>query len=177
MRCRQARDLMVARLDAQIDPNADRSLEQHMVDCETCRLEWQRLYALDGLFRSAAVHPAPVHLRAQVMHRLERRDQARRAVVAGVTLSLGAAALAALALIPIGLGLFGSLGAAPALLAGAGETVAQLLALFVGITRILAALLDRFALPLAALAVGSVFAALVLNGLWIATLRRLRVAR
>lgn len=177
MRCRQARDLMMVCLDTQADPNRDRSLEQHIVDCETCRLEWQKLRALDELFKSAAVRPAPQHLSVRVMQRIERRHQARRAVAAGVTLALGAAALAALTLIPIGLGLFGSLGAAPALLAGAGETIAQLLVLFAGITRVLVALLDQFALPLAALAVGSVLAALVLNGLWIASLRRLHAAR
>ena len=92
-------------------------------------------------------------------------------------LGLGAAVLAGLTLIPLGLGLSGSLGAAPALLAGAGETMTQLLLVFTGITRVFVALLDQFALPLGALALGSVFAALILNGLWIATLRRLRVAR
>lgn len=177
MRCRRVRDLMLARLDAPIDLNAGQALEQHLVDCDTCRLEWQRVQALEGLFRSAAVRPAPSHLKAQIMRRIDRRDQARRAVVGAIALSLGAGALTALMLIPLVSGLFGSFGAAPALLAGAGETVAQLLVLFTGVTRILVALLDRFALPLGALALSSVFAALVLNGLWIVTLRRLQVAR
>lgn len=177
MRCRRARDLMLARLDGPIDPKADGALEQHLVDCDVCRLEWQRVRAVENLFRSAVVRPAPSHLKAQIMHRIDRRDQARHAVVGGIVLGLGAAVLAGLTLIPLGLGLSGSLGAAPALLAGAGETMTQLLLVFTGITRVFVALLDQFALPLGALALGSVFAALILNGLWIATLRRLRVAR
>jgi anti-sigma factor RsiW len=164
-------------VDSQIDPEADRALERHLESCDACRLEWQKMRALDNLFRSATVRPAPPHVRARVVHRIERRGQARRAVVGGITLALGTSALAVLMIIPIVWSLFGSLGAAPALLAGAGETVAQLLILFTGVTRVLVALLDRFALPFAALALGSLFAALVLNGLWIATLRRLRVAR
>jgi hypothetical protein len=37
-------------------------------------------------------------------------------------------------------------------------------------------LLDQFALPLAVVSVGSLVVALALNGLWIRTVRRLRVA-
>jgi len=176
MRCRRARDLMMARLDVPMDPKEDGALEQHLIDCGVCRLEWQRVRAVDNLFSSAAVRQAPSHLRPQVMRRIDRREQARRAVVGGIALVMGAATLAALILMPIGLGLFASLGAAPALLAGAGQTLAQLFVLFTGVTRVLLTLLDQFALPLGALALCSVFAALILNGLWIVTLRRLRVA-
>jgi hypothetical protein len=111
------------------------------------------------------------------MARIHRREQARRAIVGGLTLALGATVVALLTLVPIALGLLGNLGVAPALLIGGVETVTQLLTLVDGLGRVLLVLLDQFAVPLAVLASGSLLLAAALNGLWIGTMRKLRAAR
>jgi hypothetical protein len=134
------------------------------------------MQAVDQLFRSVPVSQAPLGLRVQVMARIERREQARRAIIGGLTLVLGTATVALLLLAPFALGLLNNLGIAPALLAGGVGTVNQLLALVDAVGRMAFALLDQFALPLAVLSLGSLLVALALNGLWIRTVRRLTVA-
>lgn len=177
MRCRQARDLMAARLDDDLVHEKLVELEEHLVTCSACQAEWQSLCAVDQLLRSAPSRLAPIHLHAQIMARIDRREEARRAVVGGLALALGATAVALLTLIPTALRLLENLGVAPTLLIGGVGTVAQLLTLVDALSRTALVLLDQFSMPLMVLGLGSLVAALALNGLWIATMRKLSTAR
>jgi len=177
MRCKRASNLMAARLDGRLSHATTNELEEHLSACSMCRAEWQKMQAMDRLFKSAPMMSAPRHLHTRVMARINRRDQARRAIVGGLALALGATAVALLTLVPIALGLLENLGIAPALLIGGVETFTQLVTLADGLSRTLFILLDQFAVPLAVVGSGSLLLAIALNGLWIAAMRRLRVAR
>ena len=176
MHCEQAGKMMSARLDGYLDRTEVAHLEDHLAVCSACRVEWQKMQVLDRLFRSVPMSQAPLGLRAQVIARIDRREQARRAIVGGLTLVLGTTTLALLLLAPFALGLLNNLGIAPALLVGGVETVTQLLVLVDALGRLLFVLLDQFALPLTVLSLGSLLVALALNGLWIRTVRKLGVA-
>jgi len=83
--------------------------------------------------------------------------------------------LALLGLIPLAFGLLSNMGAVPALLVGGIETVVQLVTTLDAVARVLFVLADQIAVPLAVVSLASLFVALVLNGLWIAAMRRLSV--
>lgn len=176
MRCKQASHLMADRLDGCLDHAEIKELEEHLVACSKCRAEWQKMYALDRLFRSVPMMSAPSHLEARVIARIGRREQARRAIVGSLVLALGATTLALLTLVSIALALLENLSVGPALLIGGVETVTQLLFLFDAVSRTVFVLLDQFARPLTVLSLGSLTMALVLDALWILTMRRLRTA-
>jgi predicted anti-sigma-YlaC factor YlaD len=178
MRCEQASEMMSARLDGRFEIEnrsaAIALLEDHLTACSACQAEWRRLQALDSLLGAAPmVHP-PVRLRVQVMARLGRRDQARRAIIGGTALTLGTVALALLALAPALLGLLNVTGIAPALVSGGPATVTQVLTFLGAIGRALLVLIEKFAAPLAAVGVCSLAIALALNNLWIGAVHRLR---
>jgi anti-sigma factor RsiW len=175
MRCEQAGEMLSVRLDGCLDRRESVRLEEHLAACSACRTEWQKMRAVDRLFKTVPVSQAPVGLHASVMARIDRREQARRAIMGGLTLVLGTTTLGLLLVAPFALGLLNNLGVAPALLVGGLETVTQLLVLVDALGRLLLALLDQFALPLAILGLGSLLVALALNGLWIRMVRRLRV--
>lgn len=177
MRCEEARRMISARLDSCLDPSERLRLEHHLASCTACRVEWERMEALDQLFRSAAMEEAPSRLHIRVTSRIQRREQARRAVIGGFTLMAGAATLALLLVLPLALGLLGNLGIGPALIRGGLETFTQLLALFDALSRTFFVLLDQFALPLAILSAGCLLIAAVLNGIWIVLVRKLYGAR
>jgi predicted anti-sigma-YlaC factor YlaD len=176
MHCEQAAKMMSARLDGTLDRAGVARLEDHLAMCSACQDEWQRVQALDRLFRSVPLCEPPLGLRARVMARIERREQAHRAIMGGLTLVLGTATLALLLLSPFALDLLNNLGIAPALLVGGLETATQFLVLVDALGRMVLVLVDQFALPLAVVSLGSLAVALALNGLWIRTVRRLRVA-
>lgn len=177
MRCERAGRMMSTRLDGHINRTEMSCLRDHMASCSACQIEWQKMEALDRLFRSAPMWDAPPHLHVRVTSRIERREQARRAVVGGIALVIGVTTLALLVLVPFALGLLDNLGIGPALVTGGLETITQLLVLFDALSRTLAILLDQFAVPLALLGVGSFLMALTLNGLWVVMIRKLRVVR
>jgi hypothetical protein len=136
------------------------------------------MQALDQLLRSVPMSEAPAGLRAQVMARINRREQARRAILGGLALVLGTVTLTLLLLAPFTLDLLSALGdIAPALLVGGLETIDQLLVLVDALGRTAFILLDQLALPLAVVSLSSLLVAVALNGLWIRTLRRLSIAR
>ena len=144
MRCKRASKLMAARLDGHLDRPRITELEEHLMTCSVCQAEWQRVSALDQLFRSTPMMTAPPYLHARVRARINRREEARRAIVGGLALALGAMVLAMLTLVPIALGVLGNLGVAQALLVGGVETVTQLLGLVDALSRVLFVLLDQF---------------------------------
>ncbi len=176
MFCEQAGEMMSARLDGRMDSAEIALLEDHLVACSACQTEWHSLQALDRVLASAPTVRAPARLHVQVMARLSRREQARRAIIGGTALALGTVALALLALAPVLLGLFDATGIAPALVSGGPETIVQLLALLGAASRTLLVLADKFAVPFAFLGLFSLVTALALNGLWVGTVRRLHAA-
>ena len=174
MRCDQISEMMSARLDNRLDDAEIALLEDHLAGCRACQAEWQKLQALDLLLASAPMVRPPVRMRVQVMARLNRRDQARRAIFGGTTLGLGTVALALLAFAPAILGLLEAAGVAPALITGGPATVAQLVTFTRTIGRVLLVLADKFLVPLAFLSLCSLIVALALNRLWLGAVRHLR---
>jgi anti-sigma factor RsiW len=177
MHCQQASEMMSMRLDGRLDSTEIALLEDHMAQCKACQAEWQRLQALDRLFSSASMAPAPVRVRVQVMTRLERRDQARRAIIGGTTLTLGTVALILLLAAPALFGLLNAAGIAPALVYGGPQTLAHLLGAGEAMGDTLFTLADRLVVPLAVAGLCGLVTALTLNGLWIGVIRRLRSSR
>jgi anti-sigma factor RsiW len=177
MHCKQANEMMSARLDGRLESSEVELLEGHLAECGTCQTAWQKLQALDRLLASAPMAQAPVRVRVQVMTRLSRRDQARRAIVGGTALTLGTVALALVVLAPALLSLLDRIGIAPALISGGPATVAGLLASWGAMERTLIIMLEKLALPLAFVSLCGLAMALTLNGLWIGAVRRLRASR
>jgi anti-sigma factor RsiW len=168
---------MSARLDGELDATELSLLEEHLALCPVCRAEWTHMQALDRLLASAPLIEAPVRVRVHVMTQLERRDQARRAIIGGTTLTLGTVALALLVLAPALLGLLRAMDVAPVLLRGGPATVTQAVNAWTIMGRAFVGVLERFALPLAAVGLCGLTTALLLNGLWIGAVRRLRASQ
>jgi len=174
MQCKQASEMMSMRLDGRLDSAETALLEDHIAQCETCQAEWQKLQSLDRLLSSAPMMQSPVRVRVQVMTRLGRRD---RAIVGGAVLTLGTVALALLLVAPGLFGLLDVLGIAPALIYGGPQAISHLLGAGETMGRAAIGLLWEIAIPLAFLALCGVVSALVLNGVWIGAVRRLRSSR
>lgn len=172
MCCERTGEMMSARLDGRLDDVDVALLAEHVAECPACQAKWRRLQALDHLLSSAPMAPAPASLRALVLVRLSRREQARRAIIGGTALALGTVALALLALAPIILGLLDATGIAPALVSGGPQTLAQLRALLGTAGRTLLVMAEKLAIPLALLSLFSLTIALALNRLWIGAVRR-----
>jgi anti-sigma factor RsiW len=166
--------MMSVRLDGLLDSTEIALLDDHLVTCSACQDEWSRLHALDRLLSFAPMVRAPVRLRVQVMIRLNRREQARRAIIGATTLVLGTVALVLLALAPALLGLLDATSIAPALVSGGPETLTQLLALLGTLGRALMVLVEKFAIPLVFLSLYGLVVAVALNGVWVGAVRRLR---
>lgn len=174
MRCEQASEMMSEWLDGRLDSAEIAALQDHLSRCSECQAEWRTLQALDQLLTSATMVRPPVRMRVQVIARLSRREQARRAIIGSTALGLGTVALALLALAPVIVGLLNATGVAPALISGGPATVAQLLTITGAMGRTLLVLAESFALPLACLSLGSLAVALALNRLWVGAVRRVR---
>jgi anti-sigma factor RsiW len=169
--------MMSANLDGNLDGAESDRLQEHLATCEACQAEWQRLQAVDRLLASASMVQAPVRVRVQVMTRLSRRDQARRAFIGGTALALGTVALALIILAPVTLGLLNSFGIAPALASGGPATLAHLLSIWSAMGRTGLILAGQFAVPLILIGLCGLFAALTLNSICIKAMRRLRASR
>jgi len=182
MHCEQASQMMSARLDDCLDSTEIDLLEDHLAACSGCQTEWRGLQALDRLLASAPMLHAPLRVRVQVLARLNRREQTRRAIIGSTALALGTVALALLALAPVFLGLLDAVGITPALISGGPATIVQLLTFLRTIGHVLLVLIElvlieRSAVPLASLGLCGLVIALALNGLWVGAVRRLRTAR
>ena len=177
MHCKQASEMMSVRLDGRLDDADSALLDEHVARCEECQAEWQRVQALDRLLSSAPMVQAPVRVRVQVMIRLERRDKARRALIGGTALTLGTVALAVLAVTPLLLGLLNVTGIAPALIHGGPKTVSHLVGYGGTMGRTCLGMVENLIIPLAAVGLCGLVSALVLNGIWIGAMRRLRASR
>ena len=183
--------MMSERLDGRLNDADSALLDEHLTACGACQAGWQSLQALDTLFSAAPMVQPPLRVRVQVMTRLARRDQARRAVVGGATLTLGTVSLALLALAPIFVGFLDATGILPApifadfsniagilpaLVSGGPTTIVQLLAFLGSVGRALLVLMETVAVPLAFLGLCGLAMTLTLNGLWIGAVRRARNA-
>jgi anti-sigma factor RsiW len=176
MQCKHASQLMSARLDGRLDSTERALLEDHVATCGTCQAEWRKMQRLDQLLGAAPMVEPPVRLRVQVMARLSRRDQARRAVAGGTALILGTVALALLLVAPTLIALVSVSGFAPALASGGPATIAQLLTFLRATGRALLVVLEQFAAPLAFLIVCGLVLTVTLNSLWIDAVRHVRAS-
>lgn len=174
MHCTQASEMMSLRLDRRLSSAEMAQLDEHLSGCAACQTEWDRLYRLHCTLDSAPMIQAPVRIRVNVMARLSRRDQARRAIIGGTALVLGTAALVLIVAVPAILGLLSATGIVPALASGGPTTCAQVLSAWGTLGRTLLVLGKNALAPLAILGLCGLAIALVLNGLWIGTVRRLR---
>jgi predicted anti-sigma-YlaC factor YlaD len=174
MDCRQVSKMMSLRLDGGLDSTETAHLEDHLAVCSACQTEWRQLQALDSLLGAAPMVVPPIRLRVQVMTRLSRRDQARRAIIGGAALTLGTVALTSLALVPTLFSLLNAMGIAPALISGGPATIAQVMTFLATMGRATLALAEKCALPLVSLGTCSLVLTLVLNSLWVNAVRRLR---
>ena len=177
MQCKQASEMMSVRLDGRIDEKDSALLDEHLSQCQACQTQWQKLQALDRLLAAAPMVQSPVRVRVQVMTRLERRDQARRAIIGGTMLTLGTVALSLLLIAPVLFGLLNATGIAPVLIYGGPQALSHLLAVGENLGGTLVRLIGQLAIPLAILALCGVVSTLTLNGLWIGAMRRLRASR
>jgi len=166
--------MMSARLDGRLDGNETALLEAHLAGCNACQAEWHKMQALDKLLSSASMVEAPVRVRVHVMTRLGRRDQARRAIIGGTTLTLGTVALALLVVAPVLLGLLNVTSIVPALIYGGPETLSSLLGVGQVMGHTYAGLAVKLVVPLAVLSLCGLTAMLVLNGIWVGAMHRLR---
>ena len=174
MHCTQASEMMSLRLDGRLSSAEMALLDEHLSGCAACQAEWDRLYRLHCVLDSAPMIQAPVRIRVNVMARLSRRDQARRAIIGGTALALGTAALGLIVAVPAILGLLSVTGIVPALASGGPTTCAQVLSAWSTLGRTVLVLGKSALVPLAILSLCGLVTALVLNGLWIGTVRRLR---
>jgi anti-sigma factor RsiW len=166
--------MMSARLDGRLSSTETAFLDEHMAACDRCLAEWRTLASFDRLMATAQMMPAPPGLRVDVMARVARRDQARRALVGGTTLALGTLALILLLLAPLIPAVLNATDAFPVLARGGPETIIRLMALLGTIGRTMLVLTEAFALPLAFLGLCGLLGALMLNGLCVRAVRRLR---
>lgn len=173
MRCTRASELMMGRLDGQLDAGSTTTLDEHLSTCGACQAEWRRVCALDHLLSSAVTVSAPHHLRPQIMARISQAERARHIAVGGFALAFGATALALLTLGPITAWFLEHAGIVSTLLAGGLGTMRQLLTMVAPMWRLLSVLLDQLRVPLTMLALGSLVIAVALNALWIATVRKM----
>ena len=170
-RHRQISLSMSARLDSSLDKDEEDALAAHMSECAMCQTEWARFQQLDRLLSGSHMRPAPVHLRARVMSRIVRRDEARRGVFGGLTLTLGTVALVLLLVAPAVSILLNAVGIAPVLISGGPAMVATLLPLVEVVGRTAFVLAKTFSIPLAVLGLCGVTLTLAMNGLWIGMIR------
>jgi len=59
MNCNNARQFIMEHLDGELPPAATRELQQHLAQCEACRIEMQRQQRLIGRVKSLPHEPAP----------------------------------------------------------------------------------------------------------------------
>ena len=177
MRCEHVGEMMSARLDGRLASAAGDALEDHLAACSSCRGERDALWSVDQFLAAAPMVAAPADLRIRVLARVERRQRARQALVGGVTLAMGTAALALLTLAPVLLGLMNASSILPMWEGGGREAVGLVISLLGTAARTGAVLLRAFALPVTGVAFCVLVLTVMLNGLWLGALYRLRVAR
>lgn len=173
MHCTRASEMMSLRLDGRLSSVEMALLDEHLAGCTACQTEWEGLYRLHCMLDSAPMIQAPVHLRVNVLSRLEQRDRARRVIIGGTALALGTATLALLMLAPALLGLLNTTSIAPAMLSGGPETAAHVLSACETLGRTLIVLCRNAVIPLALLGLCGLTMVLILNGLWIALVHRM----
>jgi len=177
MRCERYRQMMSEQLDGGLSAGEQGKLNAHLEECDTCQAAWERMRAVDQLFRGAAMVEAPVRLRVDVMERLGGETRRRNLVWGGIGLALGSGVVTALLILPVLLGVLNASGVASTLVSGGPETAAQLLTVARSAGRVAWTLLETFGLPLVAAGFCTMVMALVINGIWLGTLHRLRVVR
>jgi anti-sigma factor RsiW len=169
--------MISARLDGRLSSAEDGALDNHLAACSTCRGEWEALSSVDRALSAAPVLEAPLQLQVRVLARLERRRRVRGALLGGSALFIGALFLSLLALSPVVGWVIGAGSLLPMWQASGPEMVRHTVVLLSTIVRAGGVLLRAFALPVVAVGAGVVVFAVLINGLWLGALVRLRAGR
>ncbi len=103
------------------------ALDEHLAQCADCRLEWQRLQALERLLRDAAPLRPPSGFAGRTMARLDRDRSVRRVVLGGFSFAAAGAFVALLPLLPLLVNLPGLVGGLPAFSRTLGVVAVRLL--------------------------------------------------
>ena len=94
MTCAQARPLLGAHLDGELDPRSSLELEAHLRDCAACRVELDDLRTLQESVRTRLTRFAPSPaLEARLARALREPRRPRRVWLAGAGATLAAAVL------------------------------------------------------------------------------------
>jgi predicted anti-sigma-YlaC factor YlaD len=100
--------LMSLELDGLLDDRDRPCLEQHLMACATCRLEWEAMQQISALFTASPQVGPPLGFATRVERRLGEKNKQRRQVFRGLALltsSLSLAGVTLIALVVFGLGI------------------------------------------------------------------------
>lgn len=70
--CDEARELLSAQLDGEVDEAEARALDEHLAGCQRCESERRRLEAVRSAFRALPVAAPPDDLGREVLDRIQR---------------------------------------------------------------------------------------------------------
>ena len=176
MECERALEWMMQTLDGEPDPAGQAALEDHLSRCTDCRVEWERLQALEQLLRQDPMVQPPAGFAGRVMAHLDRRRRVRRVALGGLALGLGTVVAVGLLIGP-SLALLPSLPSELAALFEAGKVLLPCLGeaalTFLNSLWVTASALIVPAVPLA---LCGLILALTANLVWLGLIRRLQRA-
>lgn len=96
MLCPEAAELMSVRLDAELTPEENQQLQEHLAACEDCRVEWEWLQRAHTLFDDVAYAVPSPNLVPKVMAQVRRRSALARMLRSGMIVFLSLLGLGAL---------------------------------------------------------------------------------
>jgi anti-sigma factor RsiW len=176
MGCEGVPEWMAQALDGDLGPKERESLENHLARCERCRVEWERLQAVERLLQGTVMARPSAGFAGRVMAHLDRRRRLGRAFLGGLALAAGTAVVVSLTLAP-------ALWTLPGLtnellaLSCAGDVLIGRLADAAGtMLNSLRLSAEALALPVVSLLLCGLILALVANLMWLSLIRRLRPA-
>jgi len=115
--------LMSLELDGRLDGDDRQRLEQHLVTCPACRVEWQAMQQVSALFAASPMVGPPLGFAVRLDRRLAEKKKQRRQLFGGLalltgSLSLAGVTVAVVALIVLGVIAWQSFDSSPAVQQG-----------------------------------------------------------
>lgn len=86
--------LMSLELDGRLDGDDRQRLEQHLVTCPACRVEWQAMQQVSALFAASPMVGPPLGFAVRLERRLAEKKKQRRQLFGGLALLTGSLSLA-----------------------------------------------------------------------------------
>lgn len=106
MNCAVSEKLLNAYLDDELAADKKSELEDHLIDCEQCRLKYKQLLGLNNLLAESSLPEAEIDFAEKVMAKIKTNSE----VSARSTVSGGLQKIAALFVFAAGIGFGGFLG-------------------------------------------------------------------